>query len=77
MSRAVQDSHRLGRTSMAPLLTATEVAKLLATDRKRVYDLVAVCQPGFNRPLPAVRFGIRGLRFDPADVAAWIEEHKR
>jgi excisionase family DNA binding protein len=59
------------------LFTADEVAEYLVVSRKRVYDLVAVQQPGYNRPLPAIRFGIRGLRFDPADVRAWVEEHKR
>ncbi len=62
---------------MQALLTADDVAELLQTSRKRVYDLVAVCQPGFSRPLPAIRFGVRGLRFDPADVEAWLEEQKQ
>ncbi len=61
---------------MQALLTADQVAELLGISRKRVYDLTAVQQPGFSRPLPAIRFGERALRFDPADVEAWIAEHK-
>jgi excisionase family DNA binding protein len=59
------------------LLTANDVADLLGVSRKRIYDLVATCQPGFSRPLPAVSFGVRGLRFVPADVEAWVLEHRR
>jgi excisionase family DNA binding protein len=59
------------------LLTAADVAERLHVSRKRVYDLVATTMPGFTRPLPAVSFGVRGLRFDPADVDAWVQDHKR
>ncbi|HYT80993.1 MAG TPA: helix-turn-helix domain-containing protein [Actinomycetota bacterium] len=62
---------------MEGLLTAEQVGELLGVSRKRVYDLAAVPQAGFNRKLPSVRWGVRGLRFDPADVRAWIDEHKR
>jgi excisionase family DNA binding protein len=59
------------------LLTADEVAGRLGTSRKYVYDLAAVRQPGFARPLPSIRWGVRGLRFDPAEVDAWIDEHRQ
>jgi excisionase family DNA binding protein len=59
---------------LQPLLTADEVAGILGVSRKRVYDLVACREPGFNRKLPAIRFGVRGLRFVPADVEAWVRE---
>jgi excisionase family DNA binding protein len=58
-------------------MTANEVALRLRVSRKRVYDLTAVTQPGFNRPLPAIRFGVRGLRFRAAEIEEWLDEHEK
>jgi excisionase family DNA binding protein len=57
---------------MQALLTAQDVAALLAVDPKRVYELAARWQG--DRRLPSVRFG-RQVRFRLIDVEAYIAEH--
>jgi len=46
------------------LLTADDVAMLLAVDRKRIYELAARWQPETMR-LPSVKLGERQIRFRP------------
>jgi excisionase family DNA binding protein len=52
-------------TSPRPLLTITELARLLAVDRKTVYRL----------PIPYVIVGSR-RRFQPEDVDAYLERQR-
>ena len=53
------------------LLTYDEVAERLGITRRHVSTLVA------EGRLPAVRIGRRCVRFDPGDVATYIENAKR
>ena len=51
------------------LLRAPEAAEMLAVSPRKLWELT-------NRKLiPCVRIG-RAVRYDPRDVAAWIEEQK-
>lgn len=53
------------------LLTPAEVGVLLSVSTRQVYRLVT------EAGLPAIRLTFGGdLRFQPADVAAWIESRK-
>jgi excisionase family DNA binding protein len=52
------------------LLTAEEVAQVLKVPRRRVW---AMSRRG---EIPTVRIGPHGLRFDEADIEAWIERRK-
>jgi len=54
-----------------PLLTADEVGRLLRVKRRTVYDLVR------NQGLPAVRLGVRCLRFRRDAVEAWLEARQQ
>lgn len=57
-------------TSIAPLLVnAKTAAKLLSISSRKLWSLTA------GRELAAVRIG-RLVRYDPADLRAWIERHK-
>jgi excisionase family DNA binding protein len=58
---------------MEALLTADDVAALLAVDRKRVYELAARWQPEYLR-LPSVKLGERQVRFRASDVERYIAE---
>ena len=49
-----------------PLLTATEVARIVGVSTKRIYEL----------GIPAVRISDRALRWRPSTVAAWIESRE-
>jgi predicted DNA-binding transcriptional regulator AlpA len=53
-------------TTLEPLLTAADVAKVLGVRPKRVYEL----------GIPAVRISERSLRWSRGDVAQWISERK-
>ncbi|HWK28929.1 MAG TPA: helix-turn-helix domain-containing protein [Solirubrobacter sp.] len=53
---------------MKKLLTADEVADLLAIKRKTVYNLAA------SGTIPCVRIGPRTVRFDPDRLAEWVRE---
>jgi len=53
----------------APLLTYQQVAKLLATSDRTVWQLVK------DQKLPAIRFG-RSVRIDPTDLQVFIEQAK-
>lgn len=52
------------------LLTVSDVADLLQVSTKAVYHLRAR-----GRLPAAIKFG-HGVRWDPADIAAWIEDRK-
>ena len=56
--------------SLNQLLTPEELADLLNVDVRYVYRLVN------TKRFPTVHLGRRKLRFDPRDVAAWIESRK-
>ena len=58
---------------MEALLTADDVAELLAVDRKRVYELAARWQPDHLR-LPSVKLGARQVRFLLAEVERYVAE---
>jgi hypothetical protein len=49
------------------LLTAADVATYLRIRVKRVYELVGDI---------AIRCGDRTLRWDPADLRAWVDAHR-
>jgi excisionase family DNA binding protein len=53
----------------ASLVLATDVAKLLRIEPRTVYVWAA------QGRIPCIRFGGKAIRFDPAAIAAWIEEH--
>ena len=54
-----------------PLLTADQAAELLAVSRKHVYEMVR------SQGLPHVLVGERALRFIRADLAGWVDQHRR
>jgi excisionase family DNA binding protein len=53
------------------LLTAREAAARLAVSEKTLWLMTAP-----RGTLPCVRVGSRGVRYDPADLRAWIEAAK-
>jgi excisionase family DNA binding protein len=69
----VMASHGDGRTRReqrgVALLTVDDVAERLGVNVRHVRRLVQ------ERRLPFVKWG-RLLRFDPVDVAAFVEEHR-
>ena len=50
------------------MLTAAEVAEILAIDRRTVYDLAAPLGP-----IPCYRMGRRCIRFERTDIDVYIE----
>lgn len=52
------------------LLTARQTARMLAISERSLYSLTKAGD------LPAVRIG-RSVRYDPADIRAWIEAAKK
>jgi excisionase family DNA binding protein len=54
------------RSAAGRLMSADDVAKVLGESRRRVYELRD------SHGLGAYRVG-RRIRFDPAEVAAWLE----
>jgi excisionase family DNA binding protein len=54
-----------------PLLTAEQVADLLAIPRSSVYDYAR----RLNEPLPSIRVG-RHRRFHRTDIERWLAEHR-
>ena len=52
------------------LLCADEVGKRLCFSKQQVYALAAAGD------LPSIKFG-RAVRFEPEDVEAYIQEHRR
>lgn len=54
-----------------PLLTATEVAALLAVPRSSVYEYAR----RLHNPLPSIEVG-RHRRFYRSDIAAWLNTTK-
>ncbi len=61
---------RSERTIEPLLLTARQAAKLLNISERTLY---ARTQDG---SITVVRIGDRGIRYDPADLRAWIERAK-
>lgn len=57
-------------TCVEPLITYREAAEILGVTERTVSSLVK------EGKLRAVRFG-RSVRFDPADIRAFIEQGKR
>ena len=57
-------------TPLPELLTITDVARHLGVDVRHVRRLV------HERRIPYVKWG-HLLRFDPAELAAWIDEKRR
>lgn len=55
---------------LAPLLTIAEVADALGVDIRHVRRLV------HEKRIPYIKWG-HLLRFDPADVAAWVDAYRR
>ncbi len=54
-----------------PLMTADDVAALLAVPRSSVYEYAR----RLHTPLPAIRVG-RHLRFHRADIERWLAEQR-
>lgn len=57
-------------TSLPHLLTIAELAEHLGVDVRHVRRLVA------ERRIPFIKWG-HLLRFDPSDIAAWIDAYRR
>lgn len=57
------------RTDRRPLLDIDAVAELLGTSVRHLRRLVQ------ERRIPVVRVG-RLIRFDPADIDAWLDDHR-
>jgi excisionase family DNA binding protein len=57
-------------TQLRLLLTQAEVAKALALSPRKVWSLTA------SGEIAHVRIG-RSVRYDPADLRAWIDEKKK
>ena len=55
---------------VAPLLTPEQVAQMLGRHPKTVLNLVA------RGELRAIKLGARTVRFDPADVADYVDAHR-
>jgi excisionase family DNA binding protein len=53
------------------LLTAKQVGKMLSLDEVTIYRL------GASGALPCYRLGSRAVRFDEADVVAFLERSRR
>jgi excisionase family DNA binding protein len=53
------------------LLTAREAAKVLAVSERTLFSLTK------SGAIPVVRIGDRGIRYDPADLRAWIDSAKK
>ena len=58
-----------GPTTLSALLTVREAAGLLRISERTLFTLTKDGQ------IPSVRVG-RGVRYDPGDLASWIEERK-
>ena len=58
-------------TSVPSLLTAKQAASILAIGERSLFRLIASTPPA----IPFIRIG-RCLRFDPADVAAFINRQR-
>ena len=54
----------------APLMTIAEVANALGVEVRHVRRLV------HEKRIPYIKWG-HLLRFDPADIAAWIDAYRR
>ena len=64
-----KDKAQAGRPASAPaaLLTAEQVAEILAVSNRRVWQMAR------RGEIPVVRIGPRAVRFHPHDVEMWIE----
>ncbi len=58
------------RTIEPILLTARQAARLLNISERTLYARTA------DGSISVVRIGNRGIRYDPADLRAWIERAK-
>ncbi len=67
---AADPSPKAPDTAVEPLITYREAAEILGVTERTVSSLVK------EGKLRAVRFG-RSVRFDPADIRAFIEQGKR
>jgi len=61
---------------MADILTVDEVAAILKVSRRSVYELTRERGQRGDNPLPTVRLNGKTVRFDRADVMAWIDSKK-
>jgi len=52
------------------LLTTRQAAKVLTVSERTLYSLTK------TGAIPAVKLGVRGLRYDPRDLLAWIDRAK-
>ena len=59
-----------GQRPFERLLTIAEVAEILGVDVRHVRRLV------HERRIPYIKWG-HLLRFDPAEIRAWIDENRR
>lgn len=57
------------KNANGPLLTARQAAAALAISARKLWSLTNIGD------VPSVRIG-RAVRYDPADLAAWIDAHK-
>jgi excisionase family DNA binding protein len=64
-------AQRNERTIEPLLLTCRQAAKILSISERTLFSLTK------SREIPAVRFGGRNVRYDPADLRAWIDSAKK
>jgi excisionase family DNA binding protein len=69
--RELDEATVVGVNLDEPLLTAQQVAELLAVPRTSVYEYARRS----HDPLPAMRVG-RHRRFRRSDVAAWLSQQR-
>jgi len=65
----MQPTTKHERRELARLLSIAEVADALGVDVRHVRRLV------YERRIPYIKWG-HLLRFDPADIAAWIDAYR-
>jgi excisionase family DNA binding protein len=61
---------RTEQTVEPMLLTARQAARILSISERTLWGLTK------TGDIPAVRFGGRNVRYDPADLRRWIESAK-
>jgi excisionase family DNA binding protein len=53
-----------------PLLTVDELAEFLSTTPQSIRHMI------HRRQIPFIRLGERRVRFDPDQIAAWVDEQR-
>jgi excisionase family DNA binding protein len=70
MNGASMFTTRTEQTVQPMLLTGKQAAKVLSISERTLFTLTKA------GTIPVVKIGERGIRYDPADLRAWIESAK-